>query len=38
MGAVWYYVDSNPTMSRMGQGTLSRITADTLAPLKRSPT
>lgn len=28
MGAVWYYIDSNPTMSRMGQRTLERITAD----------
>lgn len=25
MGAVWYYVDSNPTMSRMGRRTLDRI-------------
>lgn len=25
MGAVWYYVDSNPTMSRMGKRTLDRI-------------
>lgn len=25
MGLVWYYVDSNPTMSRMGQRTLDRI-------------
>jgi aminoglycoside phosphotransferase (APT) family kinase protein len=25
MGAVWYYVESNPTMSRMGQRTLDRI-------------
>ncbi|RCW44666.1 phosphotransferase family enzyme [Halopolyspora algeriensis] len=29
MGAVWYYVDSNPAMSRMGRRTLERITADT---------
>lgn len=29
MGAVWYYVESNPAMSRMGQRTLGRITADT---------
>jgi aminoglycoside phosphotransferase (APT) family kinase protein len=28
MGAVWYYVDSNPTMSRMGRRTLARIMAD----------
>jgi aminoglycoside phosphotransferase (APT) family kinase protein len=28
MGAVWYYVDSNPTMSRMGLRTLDRILAD----------
>jgi len=31
MGAVWYYVESNPTMSLMGQRTLERIRADTLA-------
>lgn len=28
MGAVWYYVESNPAMSRMGQRTLERILAD----------
>ncbi|SCL26431.1 Predicted kinase, aminoglycoside phosphotransferase (APT) family [Micromonospora rhizosphaerae] len=28
MGAVWYYVDSNPSMSRMGRRTLDRIVAD----------
>ncbi|MCW3840014.1 aminoglycoside phosphotransferase family protein [Micromonospora yasonensis] len=28
MGVVWYYVESNPTMSRMGQRTLARILAD----------
>jgi aminoglycoside phosphotransferase (APT) family kinase protein len=28
MGAVWYYVESNPAMSRMGQRTLERIVAD----------
>jgi aminoglycoside phosphotransferase (APT) family kinase protein len=27
MGAAWYYADSNPTMSRMGQRTLARIMA-----------
>jgi aminoglycoside phosphotransferase (APT) family kinase protein len=27
MGAVWYYVDSNPAMSRMGRRTLDRIMA-----------
>jgi aminoglycoside phosphotransferase (APT) family kinase protein len=27
MGAAWYYVDSNPAMSRMGQRTLQRIMA-----------
>lgn len=31
MGLVWYYVQSNPTMSRTGQRTLARILADTLA-------
>jgi aminoglycoside phosphotransferase (APT) family kinase protein len=29
MGLVWYYVETNPTMSRIGQRTLSRIMADT---------
>jgi aminoglycoside phosphotransferase (APT) family kinase protein len=29
MGAVWYYVKSNPVMSLMGQHTLQRIMADT---------
>jgi aminoglycoside phosphotransferase (APT) family kinase protein len=28
MGAVWYYADSNPAMSRMGRRTLDRILAD----------
>lgn len=28
MGAVWYYVDSNPAMSLMGRRTLSRLMAD----------
>ncbi len=28
MGVVWYYVESNPAMSRMGRRTLERITAD----------
>lgn len=28
MGVVWYYVDSNPAMNRMGRRTLDRITAD----------
>ncbi len=28
MGAVWYYVESNPAMSLMGHRTLERITAD----------
>lgn len=28
MGAVWYYLDTNPAMSRMGQRTLRRILAD----------
>jgi len=28
MGLVWYYVDSNPTMSRAGRRTLDRILAD----------
>jgi hypothetical protein len=30
MGAIWYYVESNPPMSRMGATTLRRILADTL--------
>jgi len=29
MGAVWYYVESNPAMSRMGRRTLERILAAT---------
>ncbi len=28
MGAVWYYADSNPAMSRMGRRTLERIQQD----------
>jgi aminoglycoside phosphotransferase (APT) family kinase protein len=28
MGAVWYYLESNPAMSRMGRRTLARILAD----------
>jgi aminoglycoside phosphotransferase (APT) family kinase protein len=28
MGAVWYYVDTNPAFSQVGRRTLSRITAD----------
>jgi aminoglycoside phosphotransferase (APT) family kinase protein len=28
MGAVWYYAESNPAMSRMGRRTLERIQAD----------
>lgn len=28
MGAIWYYVDSNPPMHRMGRRTLERILAD----------
>ena len=31
MGAVWYYVESNPAMSLMGQRTLGRIRADASA-------
>ena len=27
MGVAWYYVDTNPAMSRMGLRTLERITA-----------
>jgi aminoglycoside phosphotransferase (APT) family kinase protein len=27
MGAVWYYVDGNPPMSRMGRRTLERVLA-----------
>jgi aminoglycoside phosphotransferase (APT) family kinase protein len=30
MGAVWYYVDSNPAFSQMGRRTLERITADSV--------
>ncbi|MFJ5897977.1 aminoglycoside phosphotransferase family protein [Streptomyces sp. NPDC093064] len=28
MGLVWYYIESNPTMSRLGQRSLERILAD----------
>jgi hypothetical protein len=28
MGAVWYYAQSNPAMSRMGRQTLERVLAD----------
>jgi hypothetical protein len=28
MGAVWYYVETNPAMSRMGRRTLDRIMAN----------
>jgi aminoglycoside phosphotransferase (APT) family kinase protein len=28
MGAIWYYIESNPPMSRMGRHTLDRILAD----------
>jgi aminoglycoside phosphotransferase (APT) family kinase protein len=28
MGAVWYYVESNPAMARMGRRTLGRLMAD----------
>ncbi|GAA3168301.1 aminoglycoside phosphotransferase family protein [Nonomuraea roseoviolacea] len=28
MGAVWYYIDSNPAMGRMGRRTLERVLAD----------
>ena len=28
MGAIWYYVDSNPPMHRMGRRTIERILAD----------
>jgi len=31
MGAIWYYTESNVTMSKMGQRTLSRILANTPA-------
>ena len=31
-GAAWYYVDSNPAMSLMGQRTLHRIMADASSP------
>ncbi|PZF93156.1 aminoglycoside phosphotransferase [Micromonospora deserti] len=31
MGVVWYYIESNPAMSRMGQRTLERIMTDELS-------
>jgi aminoglycoside phosphotransferase (APT) family kinase protein len=36
MGAVWYYVDSNPAMSRMGSRTLERILTDAGAVPERT--
>jgi aminoglycoside phosphotransferase (APT) family kinase protein len=30
MGAVWYYIDSNPSFSQVGRRTLARITADSV--------
>lgn len=36
MGAVWYYVESNPAMSLMGRRTLNRIVADTSVRSGRS--
>ncbi|MGW5669929.1 aminoglycoside phosphotransferase family protein [Micromonospora sp. NPDC003776] len=35
MGLVWYYVESNPAMSRLGRRTLARITADVSPALGR---
>jgi aminoglycoside phosphotransferase (APT) family kinase protein len=35
MGAAWYYVESNPAMSRMGQRTLQRILADSVRSSSR---
>jgi len=32
MGAAWYYIESNPTMSLMGRRTLERILADSAGP------
>jgi aminoglycoside phosphotransferase (APT) family kinase protein len=32
MGLVWYYLDSNPEMSRLGERTLQRILADESSP------
>lgn len=32
IGAVWYYADTNPDMSRMGRRTLERILADSSTP------
>ena len=32
MGLVWYYVDSNPEMSRLGRRTLQRIMTDPPSP------
>jgi hypothetical protein len=28
MGAIWYYIDGNPPMHRMGRCTLEQIIAD----------
>ncbi|MEU9833598.1 aminoglycoside phosphotransferase family protein [Streptosporangium sp. NPDC048047] len=32
MGVVWYYLETNPAMSRMGRRTLERILAEPLSP------
>ncbi|MFF0309253.1 aminoglycoside phosphotransferase family protein [Streptosporangium sp. NPDC004379] len=32
MGVVWYYLETNPAMSRMGRRTLKRILAEPLSP------
>lgn len=37
MGLVWYYLDSNPTMSRWGKHTLDRIVDASAAPARMTP-
>jgi aminoglycoside phosphotransferase (APT) family kinase protein len=37
MGLVWYYLDSNPTMSRWGRRTLDRIADAWAAPARTVP-
>jgi aminoglycoside phosphotransferase (APT) family kinase protein len=32
MGLVWYYVDTNPAMSRTGRRTLARLMAEPVSP------
>lgn len=33
MGVIWYYAETNPTMSEMGRRTLQRILTDSGSPV-----